>query len=248
MPTRASMSRSASWVPSPAPRPARSSPIRSYTSTSQPAARSRCAANNPPSEPPMISARRRIRSPFLRHLWRARPLLHALTGELALERGHHLAGEELQRAGGVGKLHRAEHHLAEQIIDTGLALKILEIIAHGRRRTGDSVADRLQFLEGLGVDAGEHEVDLRALPQESDCLAPRQISLARDALRRGIGLGDHDVPGDADHRQILALAPQLAPLLAIANGNVARARGRAERDHVDRSEHTSELQSHSFIS
>src|ERR1043166_6975884 len=33
--------------------------MRSYTSTSQPSARSRCAANNPPSEPPMMSARRR---------------------------------------------------------------------------------------------------------------------------------------------------------------------------------------------
>src|SRR5262249_12312076 len=77
---------------------------------------------------------------------RGRKQLHPLAGELAPERGHHLAGEELERAGRVGKLHRAEYHLAEQIIDAGLALEVLEIIAHGRRRAGDAMADRLQLL------------------------------------------------------------------------------------------------------
>src|ERR1044072_9382054 len=56
IPIRRITSISASCVPSPAPRPARSSALRSNTSTRQPLWLSRCAANIPPSEPPMISA------------------------------------------------------------------------------------------------------------------------------------------------------------------------------------------------
>ena len=41
----------------PAPRPASSSALRSNTVVSQPMLRSMLAANSPPTEPPMISAR-----------------------------------------------------------------------------------------------------------------------------------------------------------------------------------------------
>ena len=44
-------------VPRPAPRPLRSAAERSKTPTSQPMDRSKFAANKPPSDPPMISAR-----------------------------------------------------------------------------------------------------------------------------------------------------------------------------------------------
>src|SRR5262249_54692906 len=58
MPTRRSTSISGWWVLRPAPRPVRSSGLRSKTVTSQPTERSRCAANSPPSEPPITRARR----------------------------------------------------------------------------------------------------------------------------------------------------------------------------------------------
>src|SRR5262245_32288394 len=49
---------SAGCVPMPAPRPARSSTARSNRSISQPIRPSMCAANSPPTEPPMINALR----------------------------------------------------------------------------------------------------------------------------------------------------------------------------------------------
>src|SRR5262245_27399201 len=58
MPTRARMSISCGCVLRPAPRPVRSSGLRSKMTTSQPAPRRRCAANSPPSEPPITNARR----------------------------------------------------------------------------------------------------------------------------------------------------------------------------------------------
>src|SRR5665213_16873 len=56
-PMRRSTANSSARVPMPAPRPARSSLLRSNTAMSQPAPRSSPAANNPPTEPPIISAR-----------------------------------------------------------------------------------------------------------------------------------------------------------------------------------------------
>src|SRR5262249_39733854 len=57
-PTRRSTSMSCGCVLSPAPRPVRSSGLRSKTTAFQPALRRRSAANSPPSEPPMTRARR----------------------------------------------------------------------------------------------------------------------------------------------------------------------------------------------
>src|SRR5437667_4312854 len=57
-PTRRNTSMSCGCVLSPAPRPVRSSGLRSNTRASQPALRRRCAANSPPSEPPITRARR----------------------------------------------------------------------------------------------------------------------------------------------------------------------------------------------
>src|SRR5262249_3258286 len=57
-PTRRSTSMSCGCVLSPAPRPVRSSGLRSKTTTLQPALRRRSAANSPPSEPPITRARR----------------------------------------------------------------------------------------------------------------------------------------------------------------------------------------------
>src|SRR2546430_5305690 len=57
-PMRRRMSMSCGCVLRPAPRPVSSSGLRSNTTTSQPALRKRCAANSPPSEPPITSARR----------------------------------------------------------------------------------------------------------------------------------------------------------------------------------------------
>src|ERR1700704_1182239 len=58
MPARRSTSIRCEWVPMPAPRLGRSTALRSNTTASQPTLRSRCAAISPPSEPPMIRARR----------------------------------------------------------------------------------------------------------------------------------------------------------------------------------------------
>src|SRR6185503_9365782 len=57
MPSRRMTANSSTCVPMPTPRLARSPLERSNTVTSQPAWRSNRPANNPPSEPPMISAR-----------------------------------------------------------------------------------------------------------------------------------------------------------------------------------------------
>src|SRR5262245_25168869 len=57
-PRRRKMSMSCGCVLRPAPRPARSSGLRSKTTASQPTLRRRRAANSPPSEPPITRARR----------------------------------------------------------------------------------------------------------------------------------------------------------------------------------------------
>src|SRR5262249_32839137 len=58
IPRRRRMSMSCGCVLSPAPRPVRSSALRSKTTASQPTLRRRRAANSPPSEPPITRARR----------------------------------------------------------------------------------------------------------------------------------------------------------------------------------------------
>jgi hypothetical protein len=56
-PARRSPWSNGAWTPSPAPRPVNAPPVRSITSTSQPARSSMQPMNSPPSEPPTISAR-----------------------------------------------------------------------------------------------------------------------------------------------------------------------------------------------
>src|SRR5262245_19089146 len=58
IPRRSKMSTSCGCVLSPAPRPVRSSALRSKTTASQPTRSRRRAANSPPSEPPITRARR----------------------------------------------------------------------------------------------------------------------------------------------------------------------------------------------
>src|SRR5215468_1668938 len=58
IPRRRKMSMSCGCVLRPAPRPVRSSALRSKTTASQPTLRRRRAANSPPSEPPITRARR----------------------------------------------------------------------------------------------------------------------------------------------------------------------------------------------
>src|SRR5262249_48114297 len=58
IPRRRKMSMSCGCVLRPAPRPVRSSALRSKTTASQPTPRRRRAANSPPSEPPITRARR----------------------------------------------------------------------------------------------------------------------------------------------------------------------------------------------
>src|SRR6266404_4416295 len=58
IPRRRKMSMSCGCVLRPAPRPVRSSALRSKTTASQPTLRRRHAANSPPSEPPITRARR----------------------------------------------------------------------------------------------------------------------------------------------------------------------------------------------
>src|SRR5436305_11002411 len=71
MPIRLRIATSASCEPRPAPRPARSSALRSNTSTRQPIERNRCAANMPPTEPPMMSARPVVMAPVLAEIVRS---------------------------------------------------------------------------------------------------------------------------------------------------------------------------------
>jgi hypothetical protein len=56
MPALANTSNSSLWVTIPAPRPANSAPMRSYTSTCHPARRNSRAAKRPAIEPPITTA------------------------------------------------------------------------------------------------------------------------------------------------------------------------------------------------
>src|SRR4051794_21249514 len=68
MPSRRVTSCNCGCVLMPAPRPVSSSALRSNTSASQPMLRNMLAANRPPTEPPMMSARGLvIRSALLRY-------------------------------------------------------------------------------------------------------------------------------------------------------------------------------------
>ena len=74
MPARLRMPMSCGCVPSPTPRLASSSSLRSNTTASQPVERNRCATISPPSEPPMTSARRCSCAPVIPgRAQRARP-------------------------------------------------------------------------------------------------------------------------------------------------------------------------------
>src|SRR5262249_29953216 len=93
MPTRRRMSMSCGWVLMPAPRPVRSSALRSNTVTSQPTSRRRCAASNPPSEPPIISTRRMLSALALGRL---------ALGRRRLERARHERDQLMDDGLGVG--------------------------------------------------------------------------------------------------------------------------------------------------
>src|SRR6516165_2945143 len=73
MPARRRTEMSCGWVPSPTPRLVRSSALRSNTAACQPTRRSRLAANNPPSDPPITSARRLMIRLMLPRRSRQRP-------------------------------------------------------------------------------------------------------------------------------------------------------------------------------
>src|SRR6476646_1311350 len=79
---------SSTCVPMPTPRLARSPLERSNTVTSQPAGRSRSPANNPPSEPPMISARAMAGQPVLVGQDRAMPFFGRSERLEPVARGH----------------------------------------------------------------------------------------------------------------------------------------------------------------
>src|SRR4249920_3664751 len=101
-PSRRSAAINSLCVPMPAPRPARGSPTRSKTVTSQPILRSAFAAKRPAIEPPITSARRAIASVRLdlrrldQHGVGAQLLPHELV-ELARRHCHGL-GAELREA------------------------------------------------------------------------------------------------------------------------------------------------------
>ena len=86
-------------------------------------------------------------------------------GRSNLKCRHHLAGKQAQRGGGIGVAHGAEDHLADEIVDAGLAPECVSILTHGVGRAGDAVADRLQLGEGFGIDGRERKRDTRPLPR-----------------------------------------------------------------------------------
>src|SRR6266542_5964291 len=161
MPRRRRMSMSWGWVLRPAPRPARSAGLRSKMTTSQPALRRRCAANSPPSEPPITNARRaamtRICSGVLgschgpRHAVVARPVVTVALRRVAVDER-----AAIERVGLAAHLVLdGEQHLTRIEIDHVLEAIFVLIDLRG---------DEAELLQPPMRGGEIRDVDLRVMP------------------------------------------------------------------------------------
>src|SRR6476620_2849822 len=159
MPTRWRISMSCGCVLMPAPRPVRSSALRSNTVTSQPACRSRFAASSPPSDPPITRARRvamRSNAPAAGSSHRpGHAVMARLVGAVALRRIAVDQRPAIQRMGLAADLVLdREQHLARIRVDHVLEAIFVVIHLHG---------DQAEFLQAP-IRAGEiRDIDLRVV-------------------------------------------------------------------------------------
>ena len=109
---------------------------------------------------------------------------------------HDLALEQFKRAERLGKRHRPEKRIRQQIIDAELARLALEFSTHRLRRTGHDAAMLNHFLVASSVrnfqPRGQAGVVLLD-PQPVEVDEVRLHRRLEDAMCRGVGLGDKDV-------------------------------------------------------
>src|SRR5215470_18160955 len=108
-----------------------------------------------------------------------------------------------------------------------------QIVAHGHRRTGNTVTDTLQLREVMRIDFLQNEIHVCPPPKIVDGVTPARIGGICDHLCLVVVFSNNDVPGDTNTWQRPVVTFQLFPLLSVTLTDRARSRAGPQRYNVD---------------